>query len=336
MGRAPAPSAGSNGSSMAEDYYKTLGVSRDASPADIQKAYRDLARKFHPDLNPDDTTAKQKFQAVQAAFDVLGDPKKRELYDRYGSSFEGAAAGGRRPGQTRSWSPGGGAEDFDFSQFFGERFGGDPAGGFADIFSQFRSGRPASQGRKARPSARTRGTDIQYEVPIPFATSIVGGEAQLTVSRASGKVETIQVKIPRGIEDGKKIRLRGQGEAAVDGGAPGDILITVRVAPHPFFTRRGDNLHVRLPVTLREAARGAKIDVPTPKGMVALRVPSGTSSGTKLRIKGYGAAPAGRPAGDLFADIQIVLPPKLDEHSLEGIDQVDARHPLDPRRDLKW
>ncbi len=144
---------------MSEDYYKTLEVARDASPADIQKAYRRLARKYHPDLNPEDKTAKKKFQEVQAAFDVLNDPKKRELYDRYGSSFESAAAAGAHPGRAWSSQAGGGFEDFDFSQFFGERFGGEGAGeegpgGFGDIFGQFRRGRSGTRPRGAVPPAR--------------------------------------------------------------------------------------------------------------------------------------------------------------------------------------
>jgi len=320
---------------MSEDFYKTLEVSRDAAPADIQKAYRRLARKYHPDLHPEDKTAKKKFQEVQAAFDVLNDPSKRELYDRYGSSFESAAAAGAgaRPGGARSTHTGGGFEDFDFSQFFGERFGGEQAGGFEDVFGQSRRGRT---GARSRGAARPRGGDLQQEIHIPFNTSILGGEAHLTIHRPSGKTDTIAVKIPAGIEDGKKIRLRGQGDPGVDGATPGDIFLTIRVSPHPFFDRRGDNLHVKAPVTLVEAAEGAKIDIPTPQGIVSLRVPPATSSGTKLRIKGRGVARKGQPAGDLLADIQIVLPKNLDEASLELIRQVAVRHPLNPRTDLRW
>lgn len=322
---------------MSEDYYKTLEVARGASPADIQKAYRRLARKYHPDLHPDDKSAKKKFQEVQAAFDVLNDPSKRELYDRYGSSFESAAAAGAgagtRPSGTWSTSPGGGFEDFDFSQFFGERFGGEQGGGFEGIFGQPRRGRGGSRSRGA---ARTKGVDLEQEIHIPFNTSILGGEAHLTIHRPSGKTDTIAVKIPAGIEDGKKIRLRGQGDPGADGATPGDILLTIRVSPHASFERRGDNLQVKVPVTLAEAAEGAKIDVPTPQGIVSLRVPPATSSGTKLRIKGRGVTRKGEPAGDLLADIQIVLPKKLDEESLALIRQVADRNPLNPRTELRW
>ena len=266
---------------MDEDYYKILGVKRDASQPDIQKAYRELARKYHPDMNPGDSHAKERFQRVQQAYDVLSDPEKREMYDRYGSSFQ-SAGGGPGAGQHtyQHGGPGQGFEEVDFSQFFGGR----DSEGFADIFRQFSGGRARS--RRARPQ---RGSDLQHQLEIPFQTSITGGEAALTIRRAGGKVETISVKIPTGIEDGKKIRLRGQGETAPGGGKPGDLLIQIHVAAHPFFKRRGNNLEVVVPVTLAEAALGAKIDVPTPKGTITLTVPPGTSGGRKLARQGAGS-----------------------------------------------
>jgi DnaJ-class molecular chaperone len=325
---------------MAEDYYKTLGVARDASAADIQKAYRKLARKYHPDLNPDDNTAKARFQEVQQAFDVLNDPSKRELYDRYGSSFESMGAGGGGPrGGRAAWSTGPGGEEIDISQLFGERYGGDdPTGMFGDIFNQFR--RAGGRGRPAQArQAPARGADMTAELEIPFHTAVMGGEAQISLRRQDGRVETLGVKIPAGIDEGKKIRLRGKGEE-VQGGTAGDILITIHVAPHPWFTRHGNDLDVRVPVTLAEAALGAKVDVPTPRGTISLRVPPGTSSGKKLRVKGHGVAPAGREPGDLYAEIQIVLPAPLDDECLELLKKLDEHaakaHPQQPRRDLRW
>jgi curved DNA-binding protein len=322
---------------MAEDYYKTLGVPRDASQAEIQKAYRALARKYHPDMNPDDKTAKAKFQQVQKAFDVLGDPEKREMYDRYGSSFETMGAG--RPGANAPWGGGAGAagfgpESFDFTQFFGERFGEGSDGGLGDIFGQFR--RAGGGAAKTAPGARRRGAHILYELQIPLQTSMSGGEAQLAIQRASGKTETITVKIPAGIEDGKRIRVRGQGEPGPGGGAAGDILITIRVAKHPCFERRGNHLHVKVPVTLAEAALGAKVEVPTPRGTVSLSIPAGSSSGTKLRLKGHGAAPRSGPPGDLLAEIQIVLPEKITEADRRMIEEFGRLHPQDPRANLRW
>jgi len=327
---------------MAEDYYQVLGVPRSASQADIQKAYRELARKLHPDVNPDDKTAKKKFQRIQAAFDVLNDPQKREMYDRYGSSFEAMGGGGPRGGTawrtTRGAGPGFGGpqfEDIDFSQFFGERFGAEPesAGGFADFFSQFKRGAGT---RRTTSGRQRRGTDLVHEIAIPFTISVLGGEVQITVDRQSGRVETIAVKIPPGIEDGKKIRLRGQGSTPPDGGAPGDVILTVHVEPHPFFQRRQNNLIVRVPVTLAEAALGAKIDVPTPKGTVAIQVPPGTSSGTKLRVKGQGLVPKNGPPGDLLAEVQIVLPRQIDESARGLIRQIDERWQQNPRAHLRW
>ncbi len=325
---------------MAEDYYKILRVSRGASQTDIQKAYRDLARKHHPDMNPKDKTAKKKFQQIQAAFDVLGDSEKREMYDRYGSSFETMGPGGPQGGRT--WGSGGYGgrpggftpEEVDFSQFFGERFGEEPAGGFADLFRHFSRTAGVSQ-RTAAPHGR-RGTDVTHELQIPFNTSICGGEVEITLHRRSGKTETIKVKIPIGIEDGKKIRVRGQGEPGPRGGKPGDILLTIRVAPHPFFQRRGSHLHVKVPVTLAEAALGAKVDVPTPTGTVSLSIPAGTSSGTKLRVKGHGVTPKGRTPGDLLAEIQIVLPKELSNEDREQIQQIDRHYTQAPRKTLRW
>jgi DnaJ-class molecular chaperone len=154
--------------------------------------------------------------------------------------------------------------------------------------------------------------------------------------RPSGETESISVKIPAGIEDGKKIRVRGQGQPGARGGAAGDILIVVRVGPHPYFERQGANLIVRTPVTMAEAALGAKIDVPTPKGVVTLKVPPNSSSGTRLRVKGYGAPTAGGETGDLFAVLQVVLPTDLDEQSREWIREIDKRRPLNPRAELSW
>jgi curved DNA-binding protein len=320
---------------MANDYYKTLGVPRNASQADIQKAYRELARKYHPDMNPNDKTAKKKFQQVQAAFDVLNNPEKREMYDRYGSSFE-TYAGGAPPGG--GWRPGGPGgpggvhvEDIDLSQFLGERFGQEMPGGLGDILGQFQ--RAAGRQRKSAP--RQAG-NLQHEIQVPFHTAINGGEVQVAVQRPNGRTETIAVRIPAGIDEGKKIRLRGQGDPALRGGKPGDILLTIRIAPHSHFQREGNQLRVKVPVTLGEAVAGAKIDIPSPRGTVTLNVPAGTSSGTKLRVKGLGVAPKNGAAGDLLAEIQIVLPKNITPADREAIQQIDQHYSQSPRKNLRW
>jgi len=327
---------------MAEDYYQVLGVPRNASQADIQKAYRESARKSHPDMNPGDKTAKKKFQKIQAAFDVLNDPQKREMYDRYGSSFETMGAGGFRGGPGRGTGPGGaewatfggpGLEDIDFSQFFGERFGAEPGGGFGTFYDQFQR---AAGPRKTSRGRGRKGADLAHEISISFATAVLGGEVQLSVARQAGHPETLSIKIPPGIEDGKKLRLGGQGEPGRTGAPAGDLLLTIHVEPHPFFHRRGNNLELRVPVTLSEAAIGAKIDLPTPKGTVSVHVPPCTSSGTKLRIKGHGIPAKTGPPGDLIAEVQIVLPKDLEPATRELLAQIDQRYPQDPRAHLKW
>ena len=320
-----------------EDHYQTLEVARNASPEDIKAAYLKLARKYHPDKNPDDKTAKAKFQKVQAAFDVLNDPSKREMYDRYGSSFESMGAG-PQPSGGADWSgrAAPGFEDIDFGQYFGERFGDEAGGGgFADIFKQFGRGGSAG-GAKKRGRSPTRGEDLHEELQIPFQTAIAGGEVQLSLQRPSGKVETLGVKIPPGIADGAKIRLRGQGGEGVANGKPGDILLTIRVAPHPFFTRKGNDLTVKVPVTLAEAALGGKIDVATPHGVIALRIPPSTSSGKKLRVKGQGVHPKSGEPGDLYAEVQVLLPEKLNDETLAAIRAYEQNQPPNPRGELRW
>jgi len=317
---------------MAEDNNHILGFQRGASSSDIQEAYRGLARKYHPDLNPDDNAAKEKFQKVQQAYEVLNDPKKRDLYDRYGSAYESVGAGGPGGGPgggTWSFRTGpGGAEHIDLS----ELFGGGAASGFGDFFSQFAGGGPRG---RARPTPR-RGADLQHAITIPFTTAVEGGTVRLEIARSGGKQETISVKIPPGIEDGKKIRLRGQGEASPGGGPKGDILLKVNVAPHPVFRRENRNLEVAVPVTLSEAALGGKVDVPTPQGTITLTVPPATSSGKRLRIKGHGIDDGHGTPGDLFAEIRIVLPESLDEASERLLVEFDKLNEIDPRSQLRW
>ena len=322
---------------MATDYYATLGIPRTASQDDVQKAYRKLARKYHPDKNPDDATAKKKFQEVQAAFEVLSDEQKRKRYDQFGSDFEsvGAAGGGGPRNWRYTTSSGPQTYPFDVDDL-NDLFGGGRSaevggGGFSDLFRNLGGG----AGRTSRRASRAeRGNDLKHEMTVPFATAVLGGEAALTIQRHDGNVEMIRVKIPAGIADGKKIRLRGQGEPGAGGAPAGDILLTIHVSPHPSFRRNGDRLEVRVPVTLAEAADGAEIEVPTPKAVIKLRVPPGTSSGKKLRIKGLGLQT--NPPGDLFAEIQIVLPPSLSEEDRQTLAEVSNRYPQNPRSELRW
>lgn len=326
---------------MATDYYNTLGLKKGASEDEIRTAYRSMARKYHPDLNQGDEVAKKKFQEVQQAFDVLSDPKKREMYERFGPGFESMSGG---PGAGPQGWPGaggpGGNVDFDLNDLFGGGagaggFGGGAGGGFADIFKQFSKGQQGPGGRTAGRRPPQRGEDIEHQITVPFATVIKGGEAEIGIQRADGKSETIKVKIPAGVENGKKIRLRGQGNSSPGGGADGDLLLSVNAAAHPYYKRRGLHLDLTAPITLAEAATGAKIDIPTPKGTVTLTVPAGTSSGKRLRVKGHGVQKSGAE-GDLFVELQIVLPEDLSEEEQKTIAELVVGRPANPRGDIRW
>ncbi|MFN3193339.1 MAG: DnaJ C-terminal domain-containing protein [Aureliella sp.] len=316
---------------MSQDYYAVLGVSRSASKDEIQKAYRELARKYHPDLNPDDKAAQQKFKDIQHAHDVLSDPEKRQMYDQFGPDFEQAGRGGGNPF-------GGGGAGFSFEDLFG---GGAGRGGFdgdlGDIFRQFGGG-GSGRGRHAQTPAK--GADLSAELTVPFNTSVLGGEAAISVQRA-GKMESITVKVPPGIETGKKMRLRGQGEPG-RGGDAGDLIVEVAVAPHPCFRRSGKNLEVKLPVTLKEAALGATIDLPTPGGTVVLKVPAGTSSGRRLRVKGQGVRSANGTDGDLYVEIEVKLPEslansdELPDDVVEAIENLERLYDGGVREKLLW
>lgn len=311
---------------MAEDYYKTLEVSRTASAEEIQKAYRKLARKYHPDLNPDDKNAKKRFQEVQQAYDVLNDPKKKSMYDQYGSNFENM--------QGNPFGGGSGGPQVDL----GDLFGG--AGGFGgmdinDLLKQFGGGGggapdPRARGRRA-PRA---GADLEAAVTIGFQTAALGGEANIRVDRGTGS-ESITVKIPPGIEDGKKIRLRGQGQQ-VPGGKSGDLLLTVSVAPHPCFKRVGSNLEIKLPIGIQEAILGAKVDVPTPGGIVTMTVPPMTSSGQRLRVKGQGVRSKDGTAGDLYVEIHIKLPSEMSDEFKNQLASLDPNYGKTLRSSLVW
>jgi DnaJ-class molecular chaperone len=315
---------------MAEDYYATLGVARGASAEEIKKAYRKLARENHPDLHPDDPKAKAKFQQVQNAFDVLNDPKKREMFDRYGSAYESMGGGG--PQGPHPW-PGAGGRGGEAHEVNLEDLFGGGGGGFADLFKQF--GNRGARGGNRRPMPE-EGADLEHDLSIPFASAILGGEAQIAVQRGDGRTETIRVKIPAGIEDGKKIRLRGQGEPGVNGGAAGDILIRVAIAPHPYFRRFGKRLEVSVPITLAEAIAGGKIDVPTPHGTITLTVPPGSSSGRRLRVKGQGVKAGSGEPGDLFAELEIVMPKNLSDDDRQQLAEIAQRYDENPRTELRW
>lgn len=317
---------------MADDYYQLLGVPRTASVEEIQKAYRKQARKYHPDLHADKDDdekkkATQKFQQIQQAYDVLSDPEKRKMYDQFGPQFEQMGGNPFGGGGGAGGNPFGGGQ-IDLSQLFG----GGGAGGFEDIFRQM-GGNAGGGGGRRGPAPATKGQDIEQEITVPFAIAVLGGKHQVSIKR-SGKAERIDVSIPVGIESGKKIRLRGQGRPG-QGGPPGDLLISVKVAGHPRYARKGLHLMVDVPITVREAAGGAKVDLPTPHGTVALTVPAGTSSGKTLRLKGMGIK-GKEKSGDLLATLQISIPEAVSADDLELLSKLSESWEADFREKLRW
>jgi len=366
---------------MSEDYYSVLGLSKKASKEEIQKAYRSLARKLHPDVNPDDPGAKKKFQKLQEAFEVLGNEDKRKMYDQYGSAFPGQGMPGGSPqGSSFQWNPqgfpfqresGGGKYTFSMDDILA-MFGVSPqgmsgrenpfeameaGGAFQQYFNRGNHGHGAASGpsRSRRRSSGTSqhdvgepGADILQTITIPFIQAIQGGKATLTLQRSKqAKPENVSFTIPAGVETGKKIRLRGLGLPGIAGGRPGNLIIQIQVEPHHLFHRQGRNLFLTVPITLQEAVFGAKVEIPSPKGKVALSIPPGSTSGMKLRIKGCGVPisaikelPSGSPpvsdAGDLIAQLTIVLPRNWSKQDLDLLRQLEAKEKINVRHHLRW
>lgn len=300
---------------MPRDYYEVLGVAKTASEEEIKKAYRKLAAKYHPDRNPGDKQAEARFKEVQEAYDVLSDKTKRAQYDRFG--FAGPA------GQGPFRAEGGGAPGFEFQGFNPEdlasifgAFGGGGGGGGADLGGMFGRGRGRGRGRTARPPE-----SVEADVTIPFLKAALGGTVALSVDGRE-----IEVRVPAGVEEGKKLRLAGQGPGG------GDLLVRIRIEPHAYFRREGNDVIVEVPVSVSEAILGAKVDVPALDGTrLTVKVPAGTSSGGRLRLRGKGIN-----GGDQYVEIKIVVPRDADERSRELIEEFAKRNPQNPRDNLQW
>lgn len=329
---------------LEKDFYKTLGVSQDASEADIKKAYRKLARKWHPDQNPGNSEAEQKFKDIGEANSVLSDPEKRQEYDqlrqmvgggaRFTAGGPGASSGGGGfedmfgsmfgggGGQNVRFSTGGGAGGINLDDILGG-FGG--GGGFG---SQYGGGYGSGYSTGPR-----KGADLEARTTLSFRNAAEGE----TVELHSADGSTIKTRIPAGVKDGQTIRLRGKGEPSPNGGQPGDMLLHVSVLPHPVFGREGDNLTVDLPVTFAEAALGATVSVPTLDGKsVKVKIAAGTPSGRKLRVKGRGIKTKSAQ-GDLIVTVQVVVPTSMDEEDREAVQKLADREKasgVDPRADL--
>jgi molecular chaperone DnaJ len=381
-----------------EDLYQLLGVKRTAAAEEIKKAYRRLARKLHPDVNPGNKTAEEKFKKVSAAYAILSDPKKRETYDRFGTAdprMEGPWQ------QAYSSAPGFDFSNFDFSNFDFTGQGRGPAGhgpfetsgpNFRDIFSQIFSGEDPD-GAYRQPA---RGRDIEHSITLGFWEAIKGVEARIRIeqselcstcggagrsrSKASVPCENCQgtgtvqrgrtrasspcprcagtgklapvcgacnglgriqkyvpltVRIPAGVHTGSRVRLPGKGQSGENGAPPGDLYLVIQVTPHPFFNEEGSNIHCVVPVTVSEAALGAKIEVPTLDGRSTIKIPPGTQSGQKFRLRGKGApSTKGSSRGDQVIEVTLVTPPAEDERTKELLRELEKLLPQNPRAKL--
>jgi molecular chaperone DnaJ len=379
-----------------EDFYKILGVKRDAKPEEIKKAYRRLARKYHPDVNPGDKSAEERFKQMSEAFDVLSDPKKRTVYDRFGEysdNLANAAARGAGPSTYTRGTP------FDFSGFdFGGATTADSGGSssFRDIFADLFSGGKAER-EPPRPQPQ-RGAEIEMPLSLSFEEAITGLTTNITVNRseqcsrchgagdtggsvsqcptckgtgqvqkAGGRLrftqecpdcagtgkrrppcslckgkgvlprtETVKVRIPAGVDTGSRVRIPGKGQGGRLGAPPGDLFIITNVGRHQYFTRKGDNIYVTVPITVPEAALGAKIEVPTVTGKAQLRIPPGTQSGQKFRLRRRGAPSLRDPNvhGDQFVEAQVVLPKVISEETKELLRKFGQMNTENPRVEM--
>jgi len=292
--------------------YEVLGVAPTASADEIKKAYRRLARKLHPDLNPGDKAGEERFKEVNTAYQLLGDAEQRRRYDAGEIDESGAERPQQRYYRDYAGSPQGAAyaSDAGFADF------GDGDDPFADLLRQ------AARARANRP-----GRDLHYRMPIPLAEAITGGSRRLTLPGG----DTLDVTIPAGVVDGQTLRLRGKGEPGAGKGGPGDALIEIEVLPDPRFTREGDDLVLDLPVSLREAVLGGKVRAATPTGTVEIAIPAGSSSGTRLRLKGMGAPRRGGSRGDEYVRVRIVLPKPPDPELVKFVTDWKAGEQFDPR-----
>jgi len=321
---------------MAEDLYRVLGVPKNADADAIKKAYRKLAQKLHPDKNPGNAQVEARFKAVNQAYDVLSDQKKRTLYDEFGEEglregFDPARARAYKQWSTQQGGRGGWTGTVDGSQVrLEDLFGNAGAGGrggigdmFGDLFGQ----------RAPRPRGPRKGEDLTAEVTIDFVSAVRGATLQLN---PSGESEPVTVRIPAGAAEGSRVRIAGHGMASPNGGPQGDLLLVIHVEPHKFFRREGDDLHLDLPITVPEAYRGAKVKVPTPDGSVSLKVPEGTQSGNVLRVRGKGVAKKGKTAGDLYVHFLVRVPASRSATVLALIDDLAAAtaDEPDPRAEL--
>jgi len=338
------------------DYYELLGVPRTATADQVKRAYRKLAKQYHPDRNPNDKTAEARFKEIHRAYEVLSDAQKRKMYDQFGHAGVGGGAppggwaagpGGRR---VYTWSSAGGPdipiEDLDdlFSVFAGP--GHSSAGGFTDrvgdsVFDQFfgRAAQRRGGARQARPEDAGAGRNLEYTITLTFDQAVRGTTLEISVPSAAwhSPAGKVKVKIPAGVAHGQRIRIRGKGRPGTHGSLPGDLYILCQVEPHPYFRRLGNDIYLNLPLSVTEAALGAKVEIPTLDGKTVLTIPPGTPSGAKLRLKNKGVQPAGnQPRGDQYAVVRIVPPKSPTPRQRELLEQLQNAGEDSPRKDLGW
>ena len=338
---------------MPRDYYDILGVTKTATADEIKSAHRKLVRKFHPDVNKNNPAATEKFKEAQEAYDVLSDDQKRKNYDQFGHAgvngppgmggTPGGGGGGgdpfeafRRAQQARGGGgrggPGGvGVEDFDggngnFGDIFEQLFGAGSSGGGGGRRAGPRRSRP-------QPAVPDKGQDVEHGVNLTFEQAARGTTLPLQIDR-DGQVETIEIKVPAGVKDGGRIRVKGRGQQ-MPSGNHGDLYIVTTVQPHAYFRRDGNDVYLDLPLSLYEACLGTKLSVPTLDGPVTLTIPPGTGSGAKLRIRGRGIE-RGEDKGDQFVQVRVVVPKDLDADDKAAIEALAAKHPINARAELPW
>ncbi|MBF0287645.1 MAG: DnaJ domain-containing protein [SAR324 cluster bacterium] len=288
------------------DYYEILGVSKNATPEEIKKAYRSIALKNHPDRNPGNKQAEDTFKEASQAYEVLGDPEKRKKYDQYGHAAEGI-----HDGNFDQWFQG-----FRNGQYQGENFGpggfggGNFGGGFSDIFGDIFGelfGQGSSSGHQGFQTTQQKGRDVEYNTEISFDKAALGGDLEVRVQG-----HQLRVKIPAGVDTGSRIKLAGKGQSASQGGRPGDLYLVLKVKPHPLFEREGSNLYYEVPINFSQAALGTELEVPTLQDKVRLKIPPGTQSHSVLRLRGKGIQNSQkRTTGDLHVRVIVKTPVKL-------------------------
>lgn len=317
-----------------KDYYATLGVKRDASDKDIKQAYRRLARKYHPDVNPGDATAEQKFKEVSEAYSVLGTTESRKKYDQFGhqafsGGFDPFSAAGRARG-THPFSTG------NLRDLFGGAGSTGSRGGFADSVGSIFEDLFGSSGQPRSTRNTNSDVDVEKKVDIRFEDAVRGTTVQLHLPRSHGAMDRIQVKIPPGVDTGSRIRVAGKGRPGLHGRPDGDLYIITHVQPHAYFTRDGNDLICDVPVTLGEITLGTKIDVPTIDGKISMTIPAGTQNGRKFRLRGKGVPYLkGEGQGDQYVQLRVVLPDQLDQRSRALMEEFEQRNSLQPRAHMR-